>query len=198
MLQEVEYLGHRVPTRLQPLASKVLAIKDAPTPKNVSQLRSILGMLKYYGRFLPDLATLLSPLYELQQSSKRWSWEERQDRSFQEAKKLLATSDVLTHYNPRKPLVLSSDASPYGVGEVLSHRMPDGTEQPIAFASRSLSPTERKYAQLYKEALAIIFGVKLFHQYLYGRNVSILSDHKPLQYLLEETRGIPATASAQI
>ena len=199
MLQEVEYLGHRVSARgLQPLASKVQAIQDAPTPKDVSQLQSFLGMLNYYGRFLPDLATLLSPLYELLQSSKKWSWEERQDRSFQEAKKLLATSDVLTHYDPRKPLVLSCDASPYGVGAVLSHRMPDDTEQPIAFASRSLSPTERKYAQLDKEALAIIFGVKRFHQYLYGRNFSILSDHKPLQYLLGETRGIPAMASARI
>ena len=185
MLQEVEYLGHRVSARgLQPLASKVQAIQDAPTPKDVSQLRSFLGMLNYYGRFLPDLATLLSPLYELLQSSKKWSWEERQDRYFKEAKKLLATSDVLTHYDPRKPLVLSCDASPYGVGAVLSHGMPDDTEQPIAFASRSLSPTERKYAQLDKEALAIIFGVKRFHQYLYGRNFSILSDHKPLQYLL--------------
>ena len=136
MLQEVEYLGHHVSARgLQPLASKVQAIQDAPTPKDVSQPRSFLEMLNYYGRFLPNLATLLSPLYELLQSSKRWSWEEHQDRSFQEAKKLLATSDVLTNYNPRKPLVLSCDASPYGVGAVLSHRIPDDTEQPIAFAS---------------------------------------------------------------
>ena len=199
MLQEVEYLGHRISSRgLQPLASKVQAIQEAPTPKDVSQLRSFLGLLNYYGRFLPDLATLLSPLYELLQSSKRWKWEQRQDKAFQEAKKLLATSDVLTHYDPRKPLVLSCDASPYGVGAVLSHCMPDDTEQPIAFASRSLSPAERKYAQLDKEALAIIFGVKRFHQYLYGRNFTILSDHKPLQYLLGQTRGIPAMASARI
>ena len=76
--------------------------------------------------------------------------------------------------------------------------MDNGTEQPISFASRTLSPAEKNYAQLDKEALAIIFGVKKFHQYLYGRKFSIQSDHKPLQYLLGETRGVPAMASARI
>ena len=171
---------------------------QAPTPKEVPHLRSFLGLLNYYGRFLPDLATLLSPLYELLQSGRRWSWEQRQDKAFQEAKKLLVTSDVLTHNDPAKPLFLSCDASPYGVGTALSHRMPDDSERPIAFASRTLSPAERKYAQLDKEALSIIFGVKRFHQYLYGRHFNILSDHKPLQYLLGENRGIPAMASARI
>ena len=164
MLREVEYLGYRVSDKgLQPLARKVQAILQAPTPKEVPQLRSFLGLLNYYGRFLPDLATLLSPLYELLQSGRRWSWEQRQDKAFQEAKKLLVTSDVLTHYDPAKPLFLSCDASPYGVGAVLSHRMPDDSERPIAFASRTLSPAERKYAQLDKEALSIIFGVRRFH-----------------------------------
>ena len=199
MLPEVEYLGHRISAKgLQPLASKVQAIRDAPTPTDVSQLRSFLGMLNYYGRFLPDLASILAPLHELLRSSRKWSWEEPQRKAFKEAKELLTTSAILTHYDPGKALLLACDASPYGVGAVLSHRMDDNTEQPIAFASRTLSPAERKYAQLDKEALAIVFGVKRFHQYLFGRKFTILSDHKPLQYLLGETRGIPAMASARI
>ena len=81
---------------------------------------------------------------------------------------------------------------------MLSHRMDDKSDQRIAYASRTLSAAERKYAQLDKEALSIVFGVKHFHQYLYGRKFIILSDHKPLKYLLGETRGIPAMASARI
>ena len=199
MLARVDYLGHSILAEgIQPVREKVRAILDAPQPQNISQLRSFLGMLNHYGKFLPNLATLLRPLYDLLQSTKKWNWETLQDQAFSKAKELLSSSLLLTHYDPRKPLVLSCDASPYGVGAVLSHRMEDLSEQPIAYASRTLSPAELKYAQLDKEALSIVFGVKHFRQYLYGRHFTILSDHKPLQYLLEETQGIPPMASAHI
>ena len=199
MMPEVEYLGHCISGKgLQPLASKIQAITDAPMPTNVSQLKSFLGMLTYYGRFLPDLATTLAPLYELLQSNRKWSWEGPQRMAFQRAKESLSTSPLLTHYDPQKPLLLACDASPYGLGAVLSHLMADGKEQLIAFVSRTLSPAERKYAQLDKEALAIVFGVKRYHQYLYGRKFTIQSDHKPLQFILGENHSIPPMASARI
>ena len=132
------------------------------------------------------------------QSARRWSWGKFQDQAFRKAKELLSSAPVLTYYDPNKPLLLSCDASPYGVGAVLSHQLPDNSERPVAYASRTLSPAEAKYSQLDKEALSIVYGVKNFHQYLYGRKFTILSDHKPLKYLLGETRGIPLLASARI
>lgn len=155
-------------------------------------------MLNYYGKFLPNLATLLRPLYDLLQSMMTWTWGYSQEQAFRKAKELLSSAPLLTHYDPEKQLLLSCDASPYGVGALLSHLMEDHSERPIAYASRTLSSAERKYAQLDKEALSIAFGVKHFHQYLYGRKFIIMSDHEPLQCLLGETRGIPPMASACI
>ena len=102
------------------------------------------------------------------------------------------------HYNPAKELFLGCDASPYGVGAVLSHRIADRSMKPIAYASRLLNPAEKRYSQLDKEGLAIVFGVKKFHHYLFGRTFTICSDHKPLQHLFSESRPIPQLASARI
>lgn len=199
MQPSVEYLGHRISAAgLHPTEEKVRAIVDAPVPKDVTQLKSFLGLVNYYGKFLPQLSSTLAPLYALLQKKARWTWGAVQDKAFQEAKGQLTSPCLLVHFDPRKELVLSCDASPYGVGAVLSHREEDGSDRPVAYASRSLSPAERKYAQLEKEGLAIVFGVKKFHQYLLGRKFTILSDHKPLRHLFSESRPIPPMASARI
>ena len=199
MLSRVEYLGHVITAEgLHPAEDKIRAILKAPAPHNVAQLRSFIGLVNYYGKFLHQLSTMLAPLYTLLQKNMKWFWGPDQKKAFSDIKKILTSPKLLVHYDPQKKLILSCDASPYGIGAVLSHVMEDGSEKPVAFASRSLAPAEKKYSQLDKEALAIVFGVKKFHHYLFGRHFTICSDHKPLQHLFSENRLIPSLASARI
>ena len=161
MLPSVSYLGHVINAEgLHTAESKVQAVVEAPEPRNVTELRSFIGMVNYYGKFIPNLATTLSPLYLLLQKSTPWSWGSRQRCAFRDIKELLRSGRVLTHFDDGLPLILACDASPYGLGAVLSHRMPSGEEKPIGFASRTLTKAERNYSHLDKEALSIIFGVK--------------------------------------
>ena len=140
----------------------------------------------------------MAPLHELTRHNAEWKWGEKQKTAFEESKALLSSSKVLVHYDPDLPIVVSSDASSCGLGSVLSHRLPDGSDKPIAYASRSLSDCEKKYAQLEKEALALIFGMSKFHKYLFGREFLLQTDHMPLLGLLKEDRPISAMASARI
>ena len=178
--------------------SKVRAIVDAPEPMNVGELRSFLGMVNYYGKFLPDLATTLAPLYRLLRKSCRWRWSTEQKLSFNQVKDLLRSGRVLTHFYDRLPLVLECDASPYGLGAVLPHRMRNGEERPVGYASRTLTKAEINYSHLDKEGLAIIIGVKKFHQYIQGRRFEIRTDHKPLTHIFSESRATPTMASGRI
>ena len=119
-------------------------------------------------------------------------------RVFQEIKKLLVSAPVLAHYNPELSIRLAGDASAYGIGAVISHKFPDGTERPVAHASRTLTSTERNYSQLEKEALALVYGVQKFHQYLYGRQIVLVTDHKPVTTILGHKCGIPSLAAARL
>ena len=137
----------------------------------------------------------MSPLYQLLHKSRRWQWGKDQDRVFTEAKLLLKSPRLLTHYDCSKHLTLACDASPYGVGAVLSHKFDDDDEKPIAYVSRTLNKTESKYAQIDKESLAIIFGITKFRKYLVGRKFTIYTDHKPLMYIFGENS---MTASTRV
>ena len=171
---------------------------DAPAPTDVSQLRSFLGMVNYYSGFIPNLSSILNPLNSLLCKGKQWQWTSECETAFREAKQQLLSQSVLTHYNPELPIRLACDASPYGVGSVISNILPNGQERPIAFASRTLIKAEQNYAQIECEALSIVFGVRKFHHYLYGRKFTLLTDHRPLTTILSPSKAIPSMAAARM
>ena len=124
MLPSVEYLGHKISNKgIQPTGEKIHAIVRAPAPNNVSQLKVFLGMLNYYAKFLPNISSRLASLYRLLQKWVPWAWNTEQQQAFQEAKEALISAKILVHYDQSKKLILSCDASPYGIGAVLLHKL---------------------------------------------------------------------------
>ena len=179
---------------IHPTDEKIEAIKKAPRPENVTQLRSFLGMVNYHGKFIPNL----NPLNRLLQKGQEFKWTPECEKAFHMAKNSLSSANVLVHYDPKLPLILECDASPYGIGAVLSHQFPDGVERPIAYASRSLNNAEKNYSQIEKEGLAIIFGLSKFYMYLYARKFILCTDHKPLLKIFAPDSATPVLAAARL
>ena len=189
---EIEYLGYCINSEgVSPVEPKITPILNLPIPTNITQLKLFLGALNFYHRHLPNSSHVLEPLHKLLRKDTSWHWSQSQQEAFEKAKKLLCSTGLLVHYDQEKPLLLSCDASPYGIGGVLSHLMPDGTERPIAYTSRTLSPTERNYSQIEWEGLAMVYSEKKFHQYLFGRSFTLTTDHKPLLGLFGEEKPVP-------
>lgn len=110
----------------------------------------------------------------------KFTWRKEQEKAFKKSKELLQRESLLTHFDQSRPTLLQADARPYGIGAVISQLLPDGSERPVSFSSRTLSQSEQNYSQFEKEGLAIIFGLRKFHKYLHGRHFTIITDHKPL------------------
>ena len=189
MLKEVEYLGHQISEKaLQPTEEKTQALKVAPKPEHnwVVEPNSSLTCQPSWPR-----CSTFSRRRSLGTGTQN-------SRTLFSMPRKLSSHTLVAHYDPKQELVLTCDASPYGVRAVLSHETAEGQDRPIAYASRSLTPAERKYAQIDKEALAIVFGVKRFNQYLLGHRFSILADHRPLEHLFKHNRVTSSLASARM
>ena len=190
------YLRHMInKDRIRPQVDKVEAIKKMPMPNNPKELRSFLGMINYYDRFLPGLATKCACLNDLLHKDKET---DKHLEAVEVVKETLSSVDTLTHYDPKLPLTLACGASPVGVGAVLSHIYPDGKEKPIAYASHKLTKAEKNYAQTQKEVLGIVFGVQKFKQYLLGKKFKLQTDHKPLLSIFHPQKGIPEVAASRL
>ena len=178
----LHYLGQIIDARgINKDPAKVQAIVGYPKPEDVTALRRFLGMVNQLMKFCPNLAELTKPLRDLLKRDTIWTWSIEQQLAFDKVKDELSSDRVLARYSPVKDTIISADASSYGLGAVLLQRQSSGKFLPVAFASRSMTETEGRYAQIEKEALAITWALEHWQDLVVGMtNLSVETDHKPL------------------
>ena len=181
---QLTFLGHLITHNgISADPAKTLAIKQMPPPNNVTELRRFLGMTNQLGKFSPNLSDFSAPLRKLLSHKQAWLWGPDQEQSYQKLQSELTTPTVLRPYNPQANTKISADASSYGIGAVLLQQA-DKNWLPVAYASRAMSTTESRYAQIEKEALAITWACEKFSTYVLGKKILLETDHKPLVPLM--------------
>ena len=183
---KVSFFGHTISAEgIRPDPKKVTAITKLEAPKNVTELKRILGMINYLGRFTKDLSVAIKPMTDLLKKDVQWNWDRPQEKAFETVKKIISNLLSLSFYSTERPTVVSADSSSYGLWAVLEQQDKNGDLQPIAFASRSLTSSEQICSQIEKELLASVWACENFEKYLMGLNVfELVTDHKPLVLLL--------------
>ncbi|KAK7939091.1 hypothetical protein WMY93_002417 [Mugilogobius chulae] len=179
-VSEITYLGDKLSAAgIQPDPEKVRAITDMPIPENKTDLQRALGLVNYVGRFIPNLSANTKALRSLLENSTEWHWNHEHNCEWETLKSSLVREPVLKFYDPALSTKVSTDASKDGLGAVLLQQYEDAWF-PVAYASRTMTAAERNYAQIEKETLGAVFGCEKFHEYIYGREVVLETDHKPL------------------
>ena len=178
-LKELPYIGHVLtPNGLKPDPKKVQVIIDFETPKDVAGVQRFLGLVNYLSKFMSHLSVMCEPIRSLVHADVVWQWTHEHEEAFSKLKEAISKTPVLRYFDSNEETTLQCDVSSTGLGATLLQR-----GQPVAYASRALTPTEQHYAQIEKELLAVVFGMERFNQYTYGRKVFVESDHKPLEII---------------
>ena len=182
--RSLKFLGHLIDEHgIRADPDKITAIRDMDTPKSITDLRRFMGMVNQLGKSSPRITDLSQPLRACLSTKNSWTWGPDQDKAFTEVKRELTQPSVLALYDPESRTKVSADASSFGLGAVLLQE--NGNEwRPVAYASRAMSETERHYAQIEKEALAVTWACEKFRSYLLGLTFTVETDHKPLVPLL--------------
>ena len=184
-LHQLKYCGHIFSDKgVKADPSKIEAITKMPTPESPANLHRFLGMVQYLAKFVPNLASNSSALRQLLVKDANWEWTEEHTKQFHDLQFLVTNNPVLKYFDPNLPVKLSVDVSKSGLGSVLLQLHKDGWH-PVAFASRALSKTERRYSQIEKETLAVVYASEKFNQFVYGHRFLVESDHKPLQSIFK-------------
>ena len=186
---QVPFLGQVVnESGITPDPSKVAAIQNVRAPTGVGEVRRFLGTINQMSKFVPNLSDVTKPLRELLVKDNQWVWGPPQQKAFDQVKQMLTTAPILALFNPKLETTVAADASSYGLGAVLLQKQEDGELKPVAYISRSMTPTEQRYAQIEKEALAFTWACERFADYLIGLEFMIHTDHKPLVPLFSTKR----------
>jgi hypothetical protein len=183
--ESVEFLGHIISAEgVSTDENKTVAVRDWPTPTNTHDVQSFLGLCNYYKRFVRNFAEIAAPLTDLLHKEQAFTWNTKETAAFDTLKTTLVNAPVLRLPDPDLPFLVTTDASGFAVGGVLSQDFGDGMgPQPIAFESRKMSPAEKNYAAHEQELLAIIHVLKKWRKYLEGGRFTVQTDHRSLQYL---------------
>ena len=180
---EITFLGHVITSNgLKPDPSKIEAIIGIKAPTCVKEIQCFSGIINYLSKFMPRLSDLMKPIRQLLRKGTEWCWGDEQNNAFKEIKNLITKAPVLAFYDQSKQLVIQCDASKSGLGAVL---LQDG--KPLSYASRALTDTEVRYAQIEKEMLAVVFSLTKFHQHTFGQHTVVITDHKPLKSIVKKS-----------
>ena len=180
---ELEFLGHHLSREgVKIFKSRIAAMELMSEPTSTVAVKSVLGLITYCAKFIPELATLTYPLRVLLKKGQIFYWNEEQRKAFKEIKQILAKEETLGYFNVNDRTSVIADASLVGLGAVLIQNGDNGTKI-ICYASKSLSEPEKRYCQTEREALALVWAVERFHFYLYGKQFELITDHKPLEVI---------------
>ena len=177
----VTFLGHVIDENgVHASPDKVKAVVDMAPPKNTTELKSFMGMVNFMSKYVSNLSSIMSPLSALLKKTNAWIWDRAQQQAFDDVKKAIASTGTLTFYDESLPTAVSSDASSYGIGGTLLQES-NGIYKPVAYVSRTMTDAEKRYSQIEKELLAIVWTCEKFSRYLIGMDTfRIITDHKPL------------------